>query len=233
MAVSVAVARLDSAKGQLHLFDVTAVASVLERLPIIDIGNDTAVDTRFYAAGAALFGGFSAETWSQYAKKKSRIASRLCRENGELKACIAALENKLRHQSPSVFSVVPNVDPLSSHDPWAGKSISPSVEVHSCLDAWGSWTLATSAASAVGDVKAVDALSTIIEDSKSVDTQTALGLSMTPQSLVMLRQAFSLVIRSLAPLSLRRPFFPRTLSGCPLYNMGMGVKMRIRSSRRQ
>ena len=61
-------------------------------------------------SGSILVEGFTAEQWAVYAKNKSAIATRMCKENGMLKS-------RLVEKGISVSQD----DPLS--DPWAGKTL--------------------------------------------------------------------------------------------------------------
>ena len=66
--------------------------------------------------GSASYEGFSLQQWVSHAKKKSAIASTVCKMNGELKA---RLSKSARGFDGSPGDHVD--DPLVCNDPWAGQ----------------------------------------------------------------------------------------------------------------
>ena len=92
-------ARLDTLRGPLFLFDSSAVKAVLETLPNVLklVGGVTLQsspglmpETASVVGDGARFEGFTVAEWANHAKKKSSLASRICKHNGELKAQIAS-----------------------------------------------------------------------------------------------------------------------------------------------
>lgn len=142
MASPPAVACLLSQKGPLQIYDTSAFLSVLQKLPDLTIGGCNVADG---AALPAEVDGYSPMAWCQYAKTKAKIASRICRENGALKARISVLEDDLARLRNH------EADPLCGADPWVGKSIG-SMAVRSSTkcrldaDAWSQWSGSAAAA---------------------------------------------------------------------------------------
>ena len=97
-------ARLESACGSLHIYDFGALELSLVKLP-----RDS---------GDTLFEGYSAESWAQYAKHKSNIASSTSKTNGLLKAEVADLKSKLATTPGNNEIERSHGDPLVDHDPW-------------------------------------------------------------------------------------------------------------------
>ena len=62
--------------------------------------------------------GFTLQQWAEHAKKKSAIATAVCRRNGELKQRVEMLQG-----SPLSAPSVLQVDPLCAVDPWLNAKI--------------------------------------------------------------------------------------------------------------
>ena len=92
------IASFASRSGQLHIFTKEALETVIDK-----ISMESTVDK---------LEGFDITQWAAFAKKKSNIASSICKELGRLKA------------SQSVFTHAQACenDPLCRSDPWAGAS---------------------------------------------------------------------------------------------------------------
>jgi len=111
---------LDSVAGQLHIYDTKAFDSLIDSLFIRP--------TSSHAKPRELFDSFTKEQWVAYGRNKASIASRVCKENGKLKAML--------HKTVGT-------DPLVENDPWGGCTL-PSNE---CADhslnhsLWSSWSL--------------------------------------------------------------------------------------------
>ena len=91
------------------------------------------------------FEGFTIEQWASFAKKKSSIASGVCKLNGELKARI----NKRQCSA----SRNPIVDPRMCRDPWSCSSTSktPQTTQATKFDAWSGYHCTLGPASADTD----------------------------------------------------------------------------------
>ena len=105
--------------------------------------------------------GWNADEWSVWGRKKSALASKVCKQNGSLKARLAELESKIsraRGSTPTEGTVesaqcsapiTDLVDPLAQHDPWANSKLQQChhaphdarlVNASTAADAWAGWT---------------------------------------------------------------------------------------------
>ena len=91
-------ARLDTRCGPMFLFVQAAVKAVLLALPsVAETGGGvplqsprgSTLDPESALGIGTRFEGFTIEEWARYAKTKSSIASRICKQNDKLKAEIA------------------------------------------------------------------------------------------------------------------------------------------------
>jgi hypothetical protein len=98
MALPACLASLATRSGQLHIFTEKALEIVIDRIPLDH--TDGKLE------------GYDIFQWAAFAKKKSSIASSICRELGSLKASRSAFA----HEQDG------NLDPLCRSDPWAGAS---------------------------------------------------------------------------------------------------------------
>ena len=98
MALPACIASLATHSGQLHIFTEKALEIVIDRIPL------DRTDGKLE--------GYDIFQWAAFAKKKSSIASSICRELGSLKAS----------RSASALVQDCNLDPLCRSDPWAGAS---------------------------------------------------------------------------------------------------------------
>ena len=73
------VARFDTLHGPLQIYSQQALHAICSALPIVKHDD---------AQAQALLEGFSLEHWASYGRRKSRIASKVCKENGRLKAML-------------------------------------------------------------------------------------------------------------------------------------------------
>ena len=97
------IACLATRYGDLCVYDMLAFSSIVDKC--VAMG-------RIERDSEMTFEGFSSKAWADYAKHKSRIATSVCKINGELKARLAALDEK---HAPDM------VDPLLGADPWADR----------------------------------------------------------------------------------------------------------------
>lgn len=115
----------------LEVYTLDALNAVLGQLLVA-----THVDLPSVPSEPALVDGFTAEQWAAYARKKSAIASKKCKENGFLKA-------QLVDASKASPALNDHVDRVHLHDPWSGTkltSVASSVgDRCSNHDAWSSW----------------------------------------------------------------------------------------------
>ena len=114
------VAILCTVHGPMHIFSQEALVGIVSVLPIMTNQEnsssqcilDTPVD------------GFSVRQWVSYAKKKAAIASRVCRENGRLKAAVSDSEDELFAIDPWAASPAPipnrEANEEAAIDPWSG-----------------------------------------------------------------------------------------------------------------
>ena len=88
------IARFDTLHGPMFLFDASAVKAVLEALPITEFAGGaqlqssvgSMLDPVSFVGSCTRLQGFTIEEWANHARKKSSLASRICKQNGELKA---------------------------------------------------------------------------------------------------------------------------------------------------
>ena len=131
--------------SQLHLYDLEAIglATTMMRLPpqfdssaiqppgaecsnvamqdscTASIGVDTTDLHESKAPTDSMYEGFSAEQWAQFARRKSRIASSICRANGKLKAETSRKEQPPGASSSNRWADVEDVlDDGKPFDPW-------------------------------------------------------------------------------------------------------------------
>ena len=83
------VAILHTSCGELHIYDVAGLREIMcalvVQLPVAQTPEAARDDEQ-----NAKLDGFSLKEWSDYAKRKARIATEKCRENGKLKEAIRA-----------------------------------------------------------------------------------------------------------------------------------------------
>ena len=119
------IACLATRYGDLCVYDMVAFSSIVDKCFAMG---------RIERDSEMIFEGFSSKAWADYAKHKSRIATSVCKINGELKARLAALDEK---HAPGM------VDPLLDADPWAdrlGMGKSKPNQTPTCSKAaWSSW----------------------------------------------------------------------------------------------
>ena len=136
------VARLDTVHGPLFLFDSSAVQVVLETIPIVsEIAGGVSIQrplgetliTNSAADSAIRFEGFTIDEWAVYAKKKSSLASRICKQNVELKAKLASGD-----------ICAGQFDSFNTVDPWAGAAFHcENKDPDDCADVWSQWIPST------------------------------------------------------------------------------------------
>ena len=85
-----------------------------------------------FASANGRFEGFTFEEWASYAKKKLSLASRICKQNGELKAHIASSGDICPMREDDFF------------DPWVGATFQctkefPTAAAAAAVDAWSQW----------------------------------------------------------------------------------------------
>ena len=120
-----AVAVLESPFGKLHIYDSSALSTIVSLLRVAA------------PAPEVEFEGFSAKDWAQYAKRKAAIASKVCKQNGELKARLsAASEDEGEHHF-----ITKKIDPDlgSEADPWASQKLPPSKYTRGASDQTDLW----------------------------------------------------------------------------------------------
>ena len=111
MAQAACIASFASHSGVLHLYTDKALEAVVNKIAV-----DGARDK---------LEGFDILEWAAFAKKKSNIASSICKELGRLKTCMSA-------STPSRRC---DLDPLHQSDPWAGASLAPPRSKHEGVEA--------------------------------------------------------------------------------------------------
>ena len=136
------IARLLTSAGHLEIYSDVALAVMIEKISMtpakdalaspVKTSMAPALDDRPVVArlcDATNYEGFTILEWADYAKRKSRIASSVCKCNGELKATLAKLLADVS-------------DNLGCYDPWAGASLPvlPVEPVDASVDAWSEWT---------------------------------------------------------------------------------------------
>jgi hypothetical protein len=134
-----AIAVLDSAIGQLHIYDIKAFGSLVESLA----KSPTMLHVGHRAEQQILVDGFTIEQWAAYGRHKAAIASKVCKDNGRLKAMLDSMSHrrgKLVTNSADERACDDD-DPLVSNDPWRGCSFPPSASASEppCLSLWSSW----------------------------------------------------------------------------------------------
>ena len=151
------VASLMTECGPLRIYSVQALCEVIETLPKsfslpLDDGlgaahNNVAsnVSPTFDSCHSqGVIEGWNTEQWSKWGRKKSALASNICKLNGSLKARIADLESRVSAASvPNrPGSTCEGVDPLVQEDPWAngaGHFSFCTTKGSGGSDAWAAW----------------------------------------------------------------------------------------------
>ena len=98
---------LHSSCGELHIFDADALAKVVMSLPSVAVHTAAVKTIETCTAKPLLHDGFTIEQWGSFGKRKSKIASSVCKENGFLK-------KRLLGKSEGDTEA----DPLFQSDPW-------------------------------------------------------------------------------------------------------------------
>jgi hypothetical protein len=99
--------------GDWHFYDYGAIQVVATAIAVA-CSADQPTQKSFSGSpdnpdqSAELFEGFSVEQWASYGKRKSHIASAVCKENGRLKAELDAL--RWRGDSMSDYEAAPTID---------------------------------------------------------------------------------------------------------------------------
>ena len=107
--------------------------------------RSTELDPKSVPRGVILLGSFSAESWAAYARVNAKIATKMCRAKGELKAQLASLRTKGSH----LIDETPAEGPIYLEDPWPNEWVRPSAEATNGGDgsgAWANWKSKTSLA---------------------------------------------------------------------------------------
>jgi len=132
--------------GQLYVYTLEALQVVLDKFSIpLDssaIGDKYTEQNGFRKLivgdnmPGSFYEGFTAQQWATYAKKKSSIASQVCRENGKLKASLNStpplkLSSVDRDMNDQVFDC----------DPWASAVPSPRGCASALDDLWLNWKI--------------------------------------------------------------------------------------------
>jgi hypothetical protein len=134
----VPVAVLVSPAGHLYFYEAAAITTVINSLSLT-----------CSPAAPKLLDGFTLEQWAAFGKRKSAIASRVCKENGALKAKLASSggdsddgEPSIRRLGTETSNMAP-VDPLQANDPWFGCSAPrvscDVVNASSSGSSWSAW----------------------------------------------------------------------------------------------
>lgn len=144
------IACFDTAHGPLSIYNHEALLAVCSALPVVKFMDDQP---------QTLLEGFTLERWAAYGRRKSSIASRICKENARLKAAIGHPPDALSPTCDRVADKSPIViDPLMMNDPWCGCSLAHEVSIDNppCRSMWSSWnrSLNGSEADAVEDGRA-------------------------------------------------------------------------------
>jgi hypothetical protein len=124
--------------GPLQLYSLQALQGTVAALP-----KNFKIASEFSPAAAPdnvdVKEGWGIEQWSYWGRKKSALASKICKENGALKARIADLEARI---SATPNSMNGGIDPLHQFDPWADSLCEqyPREVVTAIFeDAWAAW----------------------------------------------------------------------------------------------
>ena len=135
------IARFDTLHGPMFLFDASAVKAVLEALPITEFAGGvqlqssvgSMLDPISFVGSCTPLQGFTIEEWANHARKKSSLASRICKQNGELKAQVASYADSCPKKEE---------DPVNKLDPWASATFRHNKDIPVAgVDAWSKWTL--------------------------------------------------------------------------------------------
>ena len=120
----------------LELDTIAAVAAVVSQLNVATSG-----DLNSAPVEDMLVDGFTAEQWAAYARKKSAIASRKCKENGLLKAQLACA-SCAGCSRRSFDCDRTQEDPLFARDTWFSTTLACAASIRegisSAADAWSS-----------------------------------------------------------------------------------------------
>jgi hypothetical protein len=120
----------------------------------------------------ALLEGFTLEQWASYGRRKSGITSKVCKENGRLKAMLDSIghdQDELITSNVGQRNACDDEDPLASNDPWssrAGQCLG-SEGMAQCKNTWAApasdpWVNYVATGSVDGSVSdAIDATSTV------------------------------------------------------------------------
>ena len=113
---------LSLAWGQLHILTDSALQLVLQteiaHNPTDSVDKPTAIGDRM--------DGHTAQEWAAYARKKSAIASSVCRLNGVLRRRLAA-------------ELPDREDAMQAQDPWLNANFVPTPPADDAGDQWSAW----------------------------------------------------------------------------------------------
>jgi hypothetical protein len=126
---SMCLAILKSRCGEWHFFDHAALQVATTSFALLCVNPSDTTETvdksvRVAQDRAELLEGFSIEQWASYAKRKSHIASAICKENGKLKARFSAQGCDVVVPSAGIPRAThDNHDAIFENDPWGGASV--------------------------------------------------------------------------------------------------------------
>ena len=120
------IAILNTSCGPLHIFDASSLLEIVRALAG-QLNAEKSLATAHVPGHQQLLHGFNIHQWADYGHKKAMIASKVCRDNGRLKAA----ESPRDKSDDAVFVT----------DPWAGcASLKPLPEgLDSSANAWSKW----------------------------------------------------------------------------------------------
>ena len=150
------IATLSSPSGDMQFFTIDALRvwadlEMAKRPSQPPPPVDLASGPRMHCHGgshAELLDGFSIQQWASYSKRKSNIASSVCKENGELKAKLANQVFEVPESSGQPHGAKPdNCDVIFVNDPWRASAPTVATEVGSTAstfddklrDPWTNW----------------------------------------------------------------------------------------------
>ena len=172
------VACLDTRCGPLHISGTAALIAIIEKINLT-VALAPTDDTLHKADPHVLVDGSSAESWAQYAKRKSSIATFVCKINGQLKVEIADLKacsctsritsiEKIGMSSTKDDSLFV-LDSWSKSPCWLKARAGVAGEMSTTSDEWSNWRGHTNEMLLAADVNGSQDIATSAEAAAEVE----------------------------------------------------------------
>jgi NACalpha-BTF3-like transcription factor len=136
-------ASLKTAYGEWHFHDVAALCTVMKFCGA-GMGNTTEGDegdVQPHDPHPKLLDGYTIQAWAAYGRRKAKVATEVCKENGRLKSLSTGAYDVQSYRERGL-------DPLLQHDPWIGNRVVSQPQQRltqakgtlSSVEAWARWT---------------------------------------------------------------------------------------------